>query len=191
VADPYEQTAYDPAEGGYDPYAVPAGAEAGYGYQEQGYQEPGYTPGAVGQGGDPGQPQWDGGPYPADPGTYEQPQAGGYGDGYGYVPQQPGYDPYAPTGHEAPVGHDDHAAYDDQTTYGVPADYGQGYGDEQGYGPEQQGYGEQPGYQPEQGYANPEQGYGDEQGYVDPAVYVDPAAYYAEGDQRRDGSEHQ
>ncbi|MDX6355719.1 MAG: hypothetical protein QOF98_2622, partial [Streptomyces sp.] len=167
VADPYEQPAYDPAEGGYDPYAVPAGAEAGYNYQEQGYQDPGYA---------------QGGPYPADPATYEQ-QAGGYTEGYGYVPQQPGYDPYAPAGQ------------DDQTTYGVGQDYGQGYGGEQqGYvNPEQPGYpNAEPGYGPEQqGYANPEQGYGEEQGYVDPSTYVDPAAYYADGEPRRDGSEHQ
>jgi len=156
---PYEQGGYPPEHGGYP---------------EQGYQEPGYaSQGVDGQGSDQGQPQWEGGPYPVDPASYEQQQAGAYGDGYGYVPQQPGYDPYAPAGH------------DDQTAYGVPPDYAQGYG------PEQPGYGGEPGYPPEQGYANPEQAYVDEQGYVDPAVYVDPAAYYPEGDQRRDGSEHQ
>lgn len=33
--------------------------------------------------------------------------------------------------------------------------------------------------------------YGDQGGYADPAAYGDAEPYYAEGDQRRDGSDHQ
>jgi GT2 family glycosyltransferase len=139
---PYQQGPYGPAEGGYDPYAVPAGTEGGYGYQEQGYHDPNYA-----QGADPGQEQWDDGQYQAAPaptgapapGGYEQQQAE-YGDGYGYVPSQPGYDPYGPTP-------------DDQAAYGGPQ---QGYG--QGYGEQQQGYGD-------------EQGYVDPAAYPDPGAY--------------------
>ncbi|MYS24443.1 hypothetical protein GA0115240_164011, partial [Streptomyces sp. DvalAA-14] len=126
--DGYEQNPYEPAHSGYDPYAVPAGTEPGYGYPEQGYQDPNYVHGA-----ESGQ-QWDGqyppvpAPAPA-PGTYEEQQAA-YGEGYGYIPAQPGYDPYAP-------------APEDPAAYGVP---------QQGYGPE---YGEQQGYGEEQGYADP------------------------------------
>ncbi|MEU6853182.1 glycosyltransferase [Actinacidiphila alni] len=149
-ADSPQQTAYDPAEGGYDPYAVPV-PDTGEQQQFYGYppQDNGY-----GTGGDP--QQWDGqqqyapeneqyaagaDQYAADTGAYEQ-QQGGYTDQYGFpVPPPPGYDPYASGGH-----------------------------DESGY--DQQQYGAQPPY--------------------DPAAYGDPAApYYAEGDQRRDGSDHQ
>ncbi|WP_328913784.1 MULTISPECIES: glycosyltransferase [unclassified Streptomyces] len=151
----YEQVPYDPAEsGGYDPYAPPAGnGENGYGYQapeyqEAGYQEPGYQDPGYAQG-DQAQ-QWDGQQYPAETAGYEQTQ--GYGDAYGYVPQQPGYDPYAQGGGQSGPG-------------------------------EQPVYGAGPGYEGQQQYG--------EQAYGDPGEYADPATYYAEGDQRRDGSDHQ
>ncbi|MFC4033844.1 glycosyltransferase [Streptomyces polygonati] len=133
--DAYDGGAYDPAESGYDPYAPPVGAEAGYGYQEQGYQDPNYA-----QGADPAQ-QWDG-QYPSPPaappapGTYEEQQAA-YGEGYGYIPAQPGYDPYAPVP-------------DDPAAYGIPQ---QGYGP--GYGEQQQGYGDEPGYTDPAAYPDP------------------------------------
>ncbi|WP_329132531.1 glycosyltransferase [Streptomyces sp. NBC_01476] len=154
--EPYEETAYETAEGGYDPYAVPVGTDGAYGYQEQGYQDAGYT-----QGADTGQQQWDSGQYPAAPGTYEQQPGYDQQQEYGYVPPQPGYDPYG-----APVP-------DDQGGYG---------GQQQGYG---QGYADQ-----QQGYADGAP-YGDDQGYADPAAYPEPGVYYPEGDPRRDGSNQQ
>ncbi|WP_329178525.1 glycosyltransferase family 2 protein [Streptomyces sp. NBC_01477] len=134
-AAPYDPAAagYDPAEGGYDPYAVPAPDAGGQG------AEPYYAP-------YPDQ-QWEQQPYPAGQGGYEQ-QNTGYGDQYGYVPPQPGYDPYAQQGQQPPQ--------DGTVT---------GYGDQARYG--------------------------DQGGYADPAAYGDAEPYYAEGDQRRDGSDHQ
>ncbi|WP_333767005.1 glycosyltransferase family 2 protein [Streptomyces sp. IBSBF 2435] len=134
-AAPYDPAAagYDPAEGGYDPYAVPAPDAGGQG------AEPYYAP-------YPDQ-QWEQQPYPAGQSGYEQ-QNTGYGDPYGYVPPQPGYDPYAQQGQQPPQ--------DGTVT---------GYGDQARYG--------------------------DQGGYADPAAYGDAEPYYAEGDQRRDGSDHQ
>ncbi|SEO60674.1 glycosyltransferase [Actinacidiphila rubida] len=106
------QPGYGTQEGAYDPYAAPAGTD--YGYQE-GYVDPAYA-----QAGDPAG-QWDGQQGYPDQGGYGAEQ-GAYGDGYGYVPQQPGYDPYAP----APG------------TDGQPGYADQGYGEQNGYG--QQGY---------------------------------------------------
>jgi GT2 family glycosyltransferase len=104
------QAPYDPAEGGYDPYAVPvpgAGEQQFYGYPQQ--QQPGY-----GTGDDRDQQQWDGRQqYAADPGAYEQ-QQGGYTDQYGYpAPPPPAYDPYAATGQ-------DETGYDPQQQQQTP-----------------------------------------------------------------------
>jgi GT2 family glycosyltransferase len=160
VAQEYEEAGHDAAEGGHDPYAVPAGtgADGGYGYQEQGYPDPGY-----GQAG-----PWDGAQaHPAAPGAYEQ--------SYGYVAQQPGYDPYAPDGRDA-YGEQGYAT-------------GNGY-TEPGYG--EQDYGDTAGHDGRPGQAGHggEGGFG-AQGYADPAAYPDPGPHYAEGDQRRDGSDYQ
>jgi GT2 family glycosyltransferase len=168
---PYEQPGYDPAEGGYDPYAVPAGTDGSYGYQDTGYQEgsyqeggypdPAYTQGAPGWDGQQGQ---QGQPYPAEPGPYEQQP----GDGYGYAPPPPpGYDPYAqpqplPDAEPQPLPQHLPPAQGEQAPY------------EQQPGPP--GYGEQP--------------------YDEQGGYAEPAPYYTEDDQpqpqqRRDGSEYQ
>ncbi|WP_225845216.1 glycosyltransferase family 2 protein [Streptomyces sp. HPF1205] len=128
-ADPYEQpAAYDPAEGGYDPYTVPAGAEGGYGYQDPAYAagQPGY-----------------GSQYASEPGTYDQQQP--YGDDYGFVPPRPGYDPYGadPQGGQ---GYGGGPGYD-SGRQGAP--YGeQGYGerDEDGGPYAEQGYADPAGY---------------------------------------------
>ncbi|HEY5832563.1 MAG TPA: hypothetical protein VIW71_01210, partial [Streptomyces sp.] len=152
----YEPAGYDPA---YDPYAVPAGASAeAAGYT---YRDPAYATGT----GAPGEAGWDGGSYPADPGAYAQQQTPGYGDGYGYVPPQPDYDPYAAGGHGAP------SYGDDQTYSDAPYGGGPAYGD--GADAAQQTYDEQ---------GRPVDG---ERG-----AYADPAAYFPEGDQRRDGSDY-
>ncbi|MEC3994518.1 glycosyltransferase [Actinacidiphila sp. DG2A-62] len=219
AADGYAQTPYDPVDGGYDPYAVPAGAPGtdGYGYGGQGgydgqgaYEEQtagqGASPGASqgvaqgqgygaeGYGGD-GTQTWDGGPqgqqpYPAGP---QDPAAGDGGydrSGYGYVPPPPGYDPYAAPGQDG-YGHDQ--GYADQAA--------QGYGGQQGYADGQQPYGESYGDQQAypgapgdgRGYPGQQQPYGEGAGYPDPSTYYaeEHPEEYAEGDPRRDGSDHQ
>ena len=120
------QTGYGTGGTDYDPYAVPAGADYGYqeGYADPAYAQAGETAGpweGQGQGQAQGQGQQ---PYP-DQGGYGAEQ-GAYGDGYGYVPPQPGYDAYTPQGSEP------------------------GYAEQNGY-PDQNGYDEQNGYG-EQGY---------------------------------------
>ena len=158
---PYPQPGYDPAGGGYDPYAVPAGTDA-YGYQETtyqegGYQDPAYTQGAPGTYEQQAQP-----PYPAEPGTYEQqPGAPGYGDGYGYVPPPPGYDPY---GQAQPL-----------PPQQPPAQGGQQPYEQQPGAP---GYGEQP-YDEQGGEPDP---------YAEQAPYYADGDPHQ---QRRDGSDYQ
>jgi GT2 family glycosyltransferase len=177
-----EQPGYGAQDGAYDPYGAPGGAD--YGYQE-GYADPAYT-----QGGDAAG-QWDGQQgYDAagqQPGYGTTADQGGYGDGYGYVPPQPGYDPYA-AGGEGQAGHGQ-AGYGAEQGYGDQGGYAgrNGYGDagQNGYGDAgQNGYGDQD-YNEQDGY-NGQDGYG-EQGHN---AHGDPAGYYTEGDQRRDGSDH-
>ena len=116
-AEPPAPPGYDPAEPGYDPYAAPAADGGGYGYQDPAYAT--------------AEPGWDAQSYAADPATYQQQ---GYGDGYGYVPPQPGYDPYA-------TGGQGEQAYGDQQGYADPAQ-------QQGH----QQYGEQGAYADPVGY---------------------------------------
>lgn len=139
-------------------------------------------------------------PDPFDPvGTaYEQPETG-------YDPAEGGYDPYAVPAPDAGQGADPYyAPYPDQQWEQQPYPAGQGGYDQQGGYGDQYGYvPPQPGYDPyaQQGQQAPHDGtvtgygdqapYVDQGGYTDPAAYGDAGAYYAEGDQRRDGSDHQ
>jgi hypothetical protein len=166
-------TAYGTAGAEYDPYAVPAGTD--YTYQE-GYVDPAYAQAgdSYAQAGDAA-PAWEGQQgYPGQDGYGADPTA--YGDGYGYVPQQPGYDPYDPQGAQGGApGYAERNGYPDQNGYAEQ----DGYADRNGYG-EQDGYGDQNAYGDQNGYA-------DGQGY---AAQADPAGYYTDGDQHRDGSDH-
>lgn len=168
---PAREEAQEAQEAGYDQqpgYPAPAGGYDPYAAPESAdgytYQDTGYQEGGYQEGG-----------YP-DP-SYAQ-GAPGWEGGQQPYPAEPGtYDQQAygdSYGYPAQPGYDPYAsqqpAQDGQAPY------------EQGYGEQQQEYGEQQG-QDGQG--------GGQQPYPDQAGYVDPAPYYADGDQRRDGSDYQ
>ncbi|UWE08168.1 glycosyltransferase [Actinacidiphila bryophytorum] len=149
-------------------------------------------------GGDPAQQPGQPDPFEPAQAPYEQPEGG-------YDPADGGYDPYAVPAPDAGQPADPYyAPYPDQQWEQQPYPAGQGggydqqggYGDQYGYVPQQPGYDPytQGGQAPHDGTVT---GYGDQApyvdqgGYADPAAYGDAGAYYAEGDQRRDGSDHQ
>jgi GT2 family glycosyltransferase len=123
----------------------------------------------------------------------------------GYEPSEAGYDPYAVQAADpgAQGAEPYYQPYGDQQWEQQPYPAGQDagyqqqgadYADPYGYVPQQGGYDP---YGPQAPHDGTAAGYGDpaaydgQPGYPDPAAYGDPGTYYADGDQRRDGSDQQ